>query len=117
MTIIQWNHAEVQRAATDAAYAAASLNGVSVHSPATGSKAQATLDEKIQGLKQAITDIATKAKTTSENLTTADKAFRDNESHSGGKITKSGSYPPNTAVETHPPSPRMSVPYSYKTSP
>ena len=69
MTIIQWNHAEVQRAATDAAYAAASLNGVSVHSPATGSKAQATLDEKIQGLKQAITDIATKAKTTSENLT------------------------------------------------
>ena len=45
MTIIQWNHAEVQRAATDAAYAAASLNGVSVHSPATGSKAQATLGE------------------------------------------------------------------------
>lgn len=52
MSNITWDHFEVQRAATDAAYASFALNGVSLSSPATGSKAQATLNEKMQGLKR-----------------------------------------------------------------
>ena len=46
MSNITWDHFEVQRAATDAAYASFALNGVSLSSPATGSKDQATLNEK-----------------------------------------------------------------------
>ena len=98
MSNIMWNHAEVQRAAKDAAYASATLNGVSLTSPATGSEAQATLNEKMQGLKQAISKMAETVKTTGDALTTADKNFRENETYNTGKIMKSGRYPDNSAM-------------------
>ena len=79
MSNITWDHFEVQRAATDAAYASFALNGVSLSSPATGSKAQATLNEKMQGLKQALEDMSEAATAMSAGLKAADKAFEDNE--------------------------------------
>lgn len=98
MSNIMWNHAEVRRAAKDAAYASATLSGVSLSSPATGSEAQATLNEKMQGLKQAISKMAETVKNTGDALTTADKNFRDNETYNAGKIIKAGRYPDNSAM-------------------
>ena len=96
MSNITWDHFEVQRAATDAAYASFALNGVSLISPATGSKAQATLNEKMQGLKQAIEDMSEAANAMSAGLKAADKAFEDNEQQCKVKITKSARFLDNS---------------------
>lgn len=96
MSNITWDHFEVQRAATDAAYASFALNGVSLSSPATGSKAQATLNEKMQGLKQAIEDMSEAANAMSAGLKAADKAFEDNEQQCKVKITKSARFLDNS---------------------
>ena len=97
MSNITWDHFEVQRAATDAAYASFALNGVSLSSPATGSKAQATLNEKMQGLKQAIEDMSEAANAMSAGLKAADKAFEDNEQQCKVKITKSARFLDNSS--------------------
>ena len=84
MSNITWDHFEVQRAATDAAYASFALNGVSLSSPATGSK------------EQAIEDMSEAANAMSAGLKAADKAFEDNEQQCKVKITKSARFLDNS---------------------
>jgi len=75
--MISWDYGEVKKAQDDTSAAQEALESTQLDSPATGSEHQGTLNDKVEKITQAVSDIAQILAAMREGIDGADRAFRE----------------------------------------
>ena len=90
--MISWDFGEVKKAQQDADAAQTTLNEITLDSPATGSEHQASLDEKVAKITNAVSDIVQILGFIQEGIDGADSAFREIDDKNKADIEASARY-------------------------